>query len=427
MVGNPLRILSFEEAASPPFQRNDSEAERVVDTIIVDVRNRGEKAVRAWAEKLSECESGEKIFLARSELEESWASLDASTRGLLERTQGRIEAFADSQKACLSKLDMPVPGGRAGHDLIPVASAGCYVPGGRHPLPSSALMSVTPARSAGVGEIYCAGPHPAPVTLAAAFLAGADGFLKVGGAQAVAALAFGVFTKPCAMVVGPGGRFVAAAKRRLFGMVGTEAPAGPSELLVIADEYADPEIVAADILAVAEHDIAALPLLVCLSENAQNRIEASLGMALEKLPEPNASTARQALELGWSCVAKDPLQACRIAEAWAPEHLSLSVENARWFMERIDSAGAVFLGGNSGEVFGDYGMGPNHTLPTSGAARFSGGLSVFDFLRVRTWLKIDNPSTCAADAVAFAELEGLNAHARAARLRARQPGRDQKP
>jgi histidinol dehydrogenase len=261
--------------------------------------------------------------------------------------------------------------------------------------------------------------------LAAAALAGAEGFLAAGGAQGIAALAFGAGVPPCDVVVGPGGRYVAAAKRLLFGVVGTEAPAGPSELLVIAGEGASPEIAAADLLAQAEHDVAAVPVIVVFDEGFAGRfamaLDEALARRLAELPEPNKSIAAAALANGWMLMARDQAEAEAAAERFAPEHLELLVSDPRSWAARIRNAGAVFLGPGSAEVFGDYGAGPNHCLPTGGAARFAAGLSVLAFLRARTWLEMDDPAALSSEAAALARIEGLEAHARAAELRSATP------
>jgi phosphoribosyl-ATP pyrophosphohydrolase/phosphoribosyl-AMP cyclohydrolase/histidinol dehydrogenase len=256
--------------------------------------------------------------------------------------------------------------------------------------------------------------------LAAAALSGAEGFLAAGGAQGIAALALGAGVPPCDVVVGPGGRYPAAAKRLLFGVVGTEAPAGPSELLIIAGPDADAETAAADILAQAEHDTAAVPALVALDEAFAEALEEALGRRLAELPEPNRSVATAALANGWMLMARDEKEAKAAAERFAPEHLELLVSDPRPWADSIRNAGGVFLGALSAEVFGDYGAGPNHCLPTGGAARFAAGLSVLAFLRARTWLEMDDPGMLSADAASLARIEGLEAHARAAELRAKR-------
>jgi histidinol dehydrogenase len=427
-MGALLRRIRLEELAPGQSRARDAEAEEGASRIIADVSARGEAAVREWAEKLGDIRAGEPLAIGREGLLEALGSLAPAERQALERARDRVMAFARAQRDALRDIDLPVPGGRAGHVFLPVARAGCYVPGGRFPLPSSAIMTVCAARAAGVGSVWCAGPRPARSTLAAAAIAGADGFLAAGGAQGVAALAFGAGVPSCDVVVGPGGRYVAAAKRLLFGVIGTEAPAGPSELLVIAGSGADPETIAADLLAQAEHDVAAVPAIVVLAEAAAEGLPEALDEALERrlaaLPGPNRGSATAALGNGWMLLARDEAEAVAAAEAFAPEHLELLVAEPRAWAGRIRNAGAVFLGPGSAEVFGDYGAGPNHCLPTGGAARFAAGLSVLAFLRARTWLEMTEPEALASEAAALARIEGLEAHARAAEMRlSDRPGR----
>ncbi len=398
---------------------SDPEAEAVASRIIEEVRTGGEAALRKRALALGELAPGDALFLGKAELEAALSGLECSTRELLERTRDRVAAFARAQRACLLDLETAIPGGRAGHRFIPIAKAGCYVPGGRFPLASSALMTAIPAREAGVASVWMAGPRPGRETLAAACLAGADGFLAAGGAQAIAALAYGCGPiEPRDLIVGPGGRYVAAAKRVLFGIIGTDAPAGPSELLIIATRGADPGLIAADLLAQAEHDVAACPALIAFDEALVLAVEAELGRQLALLPKLNAGLAREALARGgWALLARDREEAIEAANRFAPEHLELLVDDPEAWEGQISNAGAVFLGSGSAEVLGDYGAGPNHSLPTGGASRFAAGLSVLAFLRARTWLKMDEPAGLAVDSAAFARLEGLEAHARAAELR----------
>ncbi len=423
MEQHTLRRIGLGDIPESGRKGFDAEAEAVALRAIEAVRKRGEAGLREWAEKTGELAPGAPFAISRDELRAAFEATDTETRGLLERAKNRIAGFAAAQRASLCDLDMAVPGGRAGHDFVPVSRAGCYVPGGRYPLPSSALMTVCAAKAAGVATVWCAGPRPSRVTLAAAFIAGAEGFLAAGGAQAIAALAYGVGAPPCDVIVGPGGRYVAAAKRLLFGVVGTEAPAGPSELLVIADASAGPEIVAADLLAQAEHDPAAIPALVAPDEGFARAVEKALDRRLATLPEPNRGTATTALGNGWVLSVADSAGdfidiACEAADRFAPEHLELLVRDPDVYRKRIRNAGALFVGAASAEVMGDYGAGPNHCLPTGGAARFAAGLSVLAFLRARTWLALDEPEELARDAAAFARIEGLEAHARAADARA---------
>lgn len=387
--------------------------------IVEDVRSRGEAALREHAERLGDVPPGGPLTLDRAGLESAAARVAPDVLSLLERTADRVRAFALAQRASLADLDHPVPGGRAGHRFAPVDVAGCYVPGGRHPLPSSALMTCVAARAAGVAHVCAASPRPLDVTLAALAVAGADSVLLAGGAHGVAALAFGMAGLPrCDVVVGPGNVWVTAAKQALYGEVGIDMLAGPSELAVLADSSADAAVVAADMLAQAEHDPLAEAWLVTADPGLVGRVEAELDRQLEDLP--TAETARQGLQNGGAVVCGSPEAARECVDVLAPEHLEILTADPRSDLAAIRHFGGVFLGSGSAEVLGDYGAGPNHTLPTGGTARFSAGLSVLHFLRCQTWLEMDDPEALADDAARLARLEGLEAHARAAELRRRR-------
>ncbi len=396
----------------------------VVETagrIVGDVRARGEAALREHTERFGERRPSDPLVLEPADLARALDGLGTEDRIRLERVAGRIETFARAQRSSLRDLTLAIAGGWAGHRAVPVERAGCYAPGGRYPLPSSALMTAIPARVAGVPEIWLATPAPHPLTLAAAALAGVDGVVVAGGAHAIAALAFGAGPVPaCDAVVGPGNRYVTAAKQLVMGRVAVDMLAGPSELVVLADASAEPALVAADLLAQAEHDPAALPVLVTAHPPLVDEVEAELARQLLDLP--TAEIARAALANG-GAVACDTLDhACQVASRLAPEHLELLVADPDAARDRVRHWGAAFLGAGAGEVLGDYGAGPNHTLPTGRGARFAAGLSVFTFLRVRTWMRVDDPAAAAdvvRDAAWFGRVEGLEAHARAAERRLR--------
>jgi histidinol dehydrogenase len=396
----------------------DAATQSAAAQIVEDVRVGGEAALRAHAERLGDLRAGEPLVRGRAELRAALDALPKADRALLERTAARIETFAAAQRRCLLPLDVPVPGGRAGHRWLPVAAVGAYAPGGRYPLPSSALMTAIPARVAGVPAVRMASPRPAPVTLAAAALAGCDEVLAVGGALAVAAFAFGVGGAACDMVVGPGNRWFTAAKRHLFGEIGLDGLAGPSELLVVADESAEPAWIAADLLAQAEHDVDARAVLVAASAALADAVDAELARQLAALPATARATAAAALaSAGRVAVVADVAAAIAVADRLAPEHLQLMVRDAAAWADRPQAYGALFVGSRSAEVFGDYGIGPNHVLPTGGTARFQAGLSVATFLRPATWLAVDEPDAIAADAEGLAAMEGLVGHAAAAAWR----------
>ena len=389
--------------------------------ILEDVRAHGEPALRAQAVRLGDITADAPLVLDRDALAAAAAALPAADLALLERTAARVRAFADAQRAAFSDIDVAVPGGRAGHTLSPVDRAGCYAPGGRYPLPSSVLMTAVTARAAGVREVWVASPRPAPVTLAAAWVAGADAVLAVGGAHAVGALAYGAGAVPRVdVIVGPGNRWVTAAKQLVAGQVGIDMLAGPSELVVLADGSADPARIAADLLGQAEHDPDARPILVTTEPDLPARVDAALAEQLSTLP--TADVAREAVANGFCVVCPDMETAVSVCDRLAPEHLELLTVDADALAGRLRHYGGLFVGGPSAEVFGDYGVGPNHVLPTGTAARFTGGLNVLHFLRVRTWLRMEAGAALqdvVSDAARLARLEGLEAHARSAEHRRR--------
>jgi phosphoribosyl-ATP pyrophosphohydrolase/phosphoribosyl-AMP cyclohydrolase/histidinol dehydrogenase len=316
-------------------------------------------------------------------------------------------------------VTVTLPGGAAGHWIAPLERAGCYAPGGRYPLPSSVLMTAVTAQAAGVKSIWVASPKPGPMTLAAAAIAGADGVVAAGGAQAIAALAFGAGpVSPCDVIAGPGNRYVMAAKQLVAAGVAIDMLAGPSELVVFADATASPAVIAADLLAQAEHDPDALPVLVTLDPTHLDRVEAELARQLANLP--SREVARAALANGGVVVVANVEEGIAACDALAPEHLELCLRDSAAIAPRLAHFGALFIGAGSAEVLGDYGAGPNHVLPTAGTARSKGGLSVYTFLRVRTWLRIDDGAAArplVEDAAWFGRVEGLEAHARSAERR----------
>ena len=395
-----------------PVDRN---AMVVADHIILDVSGLGEVAIRRWSERYG-LKPADPISLDRSALEEARDRLPREQRQVLERVAGRIRLFAEEQRKAIVDIDVEVAGGRAGHRWIPVETVGAYAPGGRHPLPSSVLMTVVPARVAGVETVWVASPKPTDVTLAAAAIAGADGLLPFGGAPAIAAFAFGKVSPRCDLIVGPGNKYVTAAKKLLYGQVGIDGLAGPSEILVIADRHADPGLVAADLLAQAEHDDDAVPMLLATSQSFITLVENALRRQLRDLPTSRA--ALNALSNGFAMNVRTLSAAVAASDKLAPEHLALHVDQPEALLARLKSYGSVFIGGHSAEVFADYGVGPNHVLPTGGGARFQSGLSVMTFLKAPTWSRVDDPSLLIDDTVLLARLEGLEAHARAAQLRA---------
>ncbi|TVQ59668.1 MAG: histidinol dehydrogenase [Phycisphaerales bacterium] len=418
----PDDLLPVIDAADAAVERRDPVDARTLaeaGAIIEQVRTGGADALRALAERFGDIRPGDPLVIERPTLVLALDALDRAQRAALERAAARIEDFARAQRAALADISIPIPGGAIGHEASPVERAGCYAPGGRFPLPSSALMTAVTARVAGVREVWLASPRPTPATLAAAAIAGADALLAVGGAQAIAALAYGAGPVPaCDAVVGPGNRWVTGAKQLVAGRVAIDMLAGPSELLIIADDSADPALIAADLLAQAEHDDDAAPMLVVTSADLVRAVRDEVARRVETLP--TRATALAALRNGFCALARDIDEAVALADRVAPEHVEVLTRDAPGVAGRLRHYGAAFVGPGAAEVVGDYGVGPNHTLPTGGSARSFAGLSVFTFLRVRTWVCADAPRLEAAlyrDAAAIARLEGLEAHARSAEAR----------
>lgn len=415
-----MRRVSADDVAALSREAFDDATLATVTPIVDDVRRRGLDAVREHGQRLGDWSPDAPLIYTADDLGEALERVDADTRALLERTAQRIGAFAESQRAALSDVDVAVPGGRAGHRVMPVSTAGCYAPGGRFPLPSSVLMTAVTARVAGVPDVWVASPRPAPVTLAAAAVAGADGLLAVGGAQAIAALAHGAGDVPaCDVIAGPGNRYVTAAKMLASATTKIDMLAGPSELVVVAGPNSDPRVVAADLLAQAEHDVDALPVVVTADASLADAVDAEVTRQLADLP--TADTARVAVSRGLSVVVRDEAEVLDVCERLAPEHLEVLGDGSSDLAARLSRFGGLFVGDAAAEVFGDYGVGPNHVLPTGGTARSTAGLSVATFLRPATWLTMDPADPAYADVVSdcatLARLEGLEAHARAAEAR----------
>ena len=396
-------------AEVPGTRRDPVEAQALADVvpIIESVRTEGTDALSRHSKRLGD---GPVATHHPNDLAAAFDSLPENQKEALKAAADRVTAFAQAQRNSVSDLATEVVGGRAGHRWIPVDVVGAYAPGGRHPLPSSVLMTAIPARVAGVVTVWVASPRPAQVTLAAAHVAGADGLLAAGGAQAVAALAFGTMTPACDLIVGPGNKWVTAAKKYLYGEVGIDGLAGPSEIMVIADESADPVLVAADLLAQAEHDVVAVPWLVTTSTELADAVDVELSRQLADLP--TAPVASRALDNGFTCVVGSMDEAAALSDRLGPEHLALHVSDPRSL--QLNSYGSLFSGHGAAETFADYGVGPNHVLPTGGAARYQSGLSVFTYLKTPTWLQLDDPSPLIDETALLARLEGLEAHARAA-------------
>ncbi|MDG1874918.1 MAG: histidinol dehydrogenase [Mariniblastus sp.] len=421
MSSNSFKIIDAKDFDPGDLSASLDEATMAgAQAIVTNVRENGETAIREYAHQFSERSADQPLIIDLHEMEAAMSRIETEDLKLLQRVSTRIADFAEAQLDCLDELEFEVPGGMAGHNIEPISNVGCYAPAGRYALPSTVLMTSVPASVAGCSSITLATPQPSDLMLAAAAVGGATQVLAVGGAHAIAAMAYGFDQlNRCDMIVGPGNRWVTAAKKIVSGDCGIDMLAGPSELVLVADASANPEMIAADLLAQAEHDTDARPFLITTSRNLAEQVIAALDQQIGNLP--TGPTARQSLANGAAIVAESMEQAIAVCNSLAPEHLELHLEEAEVIAQEIDNAGCIFIGDQSAEVFGDYGVGPNHTLPTAGTSRWSAGLNVFTFVRVRTWLQLDKaPQSLIDDTARLAELEGLIGHQQSA-LRRKQP------
>jgi histidinol dehydrogenase len=402
----------------------DPKVTAVVADIIAAIRARGDEALVEYTNRFDRrsVASAAELEIPKAAREAAWHSLDPKLKAALEAAAERIRAYAQHQK--LEGWEFTdADGNRLGQKVTPMDRAGLYVPGGKAAYPSSVLMNAIPAKVAGVGELVMVVPAGDgvvnPVVLGAAHLAGVDRVFTIGGAQAVAALAYGTRTIPAVdKIVGPGNAYVAAAKRLVFGKVGIDSIAGPSEIVVIGDGLTDPRWIAMDLFSQAEHDEVAQSILICPDAAYLDAVFAAMNARLAELPR--ADIVRQSIAgRGALILVRDLNEAATVSNRIAPEHLELSVADPRKLLESIQHAGAVFLGRHTPEAFGDYCAGPNHVLPTSRAARFSNPLGVYEFQKRSSLIEItpQGAKRLAGIAGTIADAEGLQAHAASARDR----------
>ncbi len=417
-------FLSALDALLAVDSGTDEQIERTVGEILAAVKQLGDPALLEYTRRFDrrEATTMAELELGEAELTSALERLPGAQRQALEQAGERIRAYHERQVA-QSWEYREADGCRLGQQIRPLDRVGLYVPGGRAAYPSSVLMNAIPAKVAGVGELImvvpCPGGEKNPLVLAAARLAGVDRVFTIGGAQAVAALAYGTQTLPQVdKIVGPGNAYVAAAKRRVFGVVGIDMVAGPSEVLLIADGSADPDWVAMDLFAQAEHDELAQSILLSPDADFIDRVEASIARLLPQMPRRAVIEASLG---GRGALIKvtDLDEACVIANRIAPEHLELAVDEARRLVDKIRHAGAIFIGHYASESLGDYCAGPNHVLPTSRSARFSSPLGVYDFQKRSSLIEITAAGAARLGPIAstLARGEGLVAHARAAEMR----------
>lgn len=428
MIRLDTRDAGFADAfAALVDDRRESAADvtRDVTTMLRAVKDEGAAAVRAFTIKLDRHDpdvTGWRIEAATCAA--AYAALEPELRAALDLAATRIRAYHEKQRPQDSDYT-DAAGVRLGARWRPVDAAGLYVPGGRAAYPSSLLMNAIPAKVAGVERLAMVTPTPDgqinPLVLAAAHLAGVDEVWRIGGAQAVAALAYGAGPiRPVDVVTGPGNAWVAEAKRQLYGVVGIDMVAGPSEIVVVADARNDPEWIAADLLSQAEHDVVTQSILLTDDGDYADRVAAAVERQLDTLA--TGAVARQAWEANGAIILVETLAAAMpLVDRLAPEHLQLAVDDPQGLFDQVRHAGSVFLGRHTPEAIGDYVAGPNHVLPTGRRARFTSGLSVLDFMKRTSFLGLDESALAELGpaTVALAEAEGLPAHARSVALRLR--------
>jgi len=394
------------------------EIETASRDVIRAVRARGDEAIRDLTWRF-ERRRIDHLEVPLEEWQDAPARVDPAVRSALEHAASRIRAFHDKERYQSFEMEEDTAGIRVGLRVSPLNRVGIYVPGGKALYPSTVLMTAIPARVAGVSEIVMTTPGASPETLAAARIAGVNRIFAIGGAQAIAALAYGTASVPRVdKIVGPGNAYVAAAKRLVFGDVGIDSIAGPTEVVIAADESADPRWLAADLLAQAEHDELAVPILILIGRGNVERVVLALREQLDTLPR--RAIAEKALRDGGAIlVVETAAQAIDLVNRLAPEHAGLALADARAWSSRVTTAGALFLGHFTPESVGDYLAGPSHVLPTSGSARFASPLGVADFVKRTSVIEYDSTALRgqAADIERLASVEGLEGHGRAVRLR----------
>ncbi|MBK1670213.1 histidinol dehydrogenase [Rhodovibrio sodomensis] len=385
----------------------------------------GEATARGYARELDGWEG--EIAVSRTCIAEAAERVPQAIKDDVHFAYDRVRRFSEAQRDSLSSFEIEIsPGVWAGQRNIPMAGAGCYVPGGRYCHLASALMSVATAKVAGVQHVTACSPprgeqgiHPA--VLYALDYSGADTILTMGGVQAVASMAFGLFTEqPADILVGPGNQFVAEAKRALFGRVGIDLFAGPTEILVIADDTADPDILAADLVGQAEHGSNSPIWLITLSRGLAEAVADRTRTRIDSLPEPNRTNAHEAWrDCGEIAVTGSPAEAAALSDRYAPEHLEVHAAELDWWLANLTNYGSLFLGEETTVAYGDKTSGPNHILPTKGAARYTGGLSAMKFLKTLTYQRMSREANREIGSVTarMSRLEGMEAHARSADAR----------
>ncbi|MHC8863912.1 histidinol dehydrogenase [Arenicellales bacterium IMCC57338] len=411
-------MIYLKKAGKSPTT-GEEDTRRIVQEMLAKIENGGEDTAREYAENLDKW-TGD-IVVTSEEIAAAGERLSQRARDDIHFAYDRVKKFAEAQLASMQEFETELsPGLIAGQKLIPVHTAGCYVPGGRYAHIASAIMSVTTAKVAGVKNVIACSPtrgsdgvHPS--ILYAAGLAGADTILALGGVQGIAAMAFGLFSgHPADVLVGPGNRFVAEAKRILYGRVGIDMFAGPTEIAVIADETADPDIVASDLISQAEHGFDSPAWLISTSQELAEQVIERIPSCIARLSDPNKAAAECAWrDYGEVIIAETREEAVKQSDIYAPEHLEVHTKDLEWWLAELSNYGSLFLGEETTVTYGDKASGPNHILPTKGAARYSGGLSVGKFIKTVTWQRMNREANRDVGAVSarISRAEGMEGHA----------------
>ena len=419
--------ITYLKKAEKTAATGEDETRKIVSEMLAEIEAGGEDVAKAYGEKLDNYTGN--IIVTRDEIEAASQKVNQKLKDDIQFAYDRVRKFAEAQKASIQEFETELsPGLWAGQKLIPMETAGCYVPGGRYAHVASAIMSVGTAKVAGVENVIaCSAPKPGeginPAILYTMDLCGADHILALGGVQGIAAMTYGLFTgKPANFLAGPGNRFVAEAKRMLYGRVGIDMFAGPTEIGIIADETADPQIVAEDLVSQAEHGFDSPCWLFTTSRELADEVAGKMDGLINALPD----TAKAAATAAWRdygeiilCDTRE--EACKISDQYASEHLELQTSQDQWYMDNLKSYGSLFVGEETTVTYGDKCSGTNHILPTKGAAHYTGGLSAHKFMKVVTTQRMtrDANREVGQAAARISRLEGMEGHARAgdARLR----------
>ena len=417
--------VQYLKKAEKTAATGEQDVRATVQAILDDIESGGEEKAREYAAKFDKW-TGD-IVVSKDDIAAASEKVSAQLKDDIRFAYDQVRTFAEAQREALKDTSVELrPGLIAGHRNIPMSAAGCYVPGGRYSHVASAIMSVTTAKVAGVGEVIaCSPPRPGeginPAVLYTLNHCGADTILSLGGVQGIAAMAFGLFgSRPADILVGPGNQFVAEAKRILFGRVGIDMFAGPSEVMVIADTTADPDIVAWDLVGQAEHGYNSPAWLIALDAGMANKVAELVPQFIAELPDLNRTNAEAAWrDYGEIILVDTPEEAVKVSDDYASEHLEIQCADLDWWLDNLSNYGSLFLGEETTVAFGDKTSGPNHILPTKGAARYTGGLSVGKFMKTVTWQRMTREANrdIAQVTARISRLEGMEGHAKTADVR----------